>query len=351
MINGWCVGALLMTFAASKTEIRACSKSPIIDAAVHTCSSIEAATPASRIHENMRQPTSADIEVGSLLQLAKAAPFVAYPAPLIKQQHLIADFIKRSRTDEVFMPSRTDSRWNAPMQIGMTGTEFLAQYGLQVKPTPGTGNCQYYAIAMSLLNLEFDTSTHIKMLEQMTQYLKEGIAQASRHAYDVEFPHDIRQAILVSVQLDIGDQELMVPETAEESDLYFQQYIYDIAQSPSSISSYLLAGQWGTEVTLRMMAKLLQQPIFLIIAPRGLQAAPEFQVYQPERVTKTGLQFDTVEEYYIAGSESEQWVSRLQRVCRDPKSMANPPIVLLYNNFHYSRVQFVPLSYRQVQSK
>ncbi|CAH0481309.1 unnamed protein product [Peronospora belbahrii] len=273
---------------------------------------------------------------GTSSQRANAVPFIAFPAPLVEQQYLIADLIKGSHDSKVFVPFCTDSRWQIPMQIGMTGAEFLAQYGLQIAPTPATGNGQYYAVAMSLLDIQFDTSNHIEELEQMTRHLKEGIKQASRHAYEVEFPHDIRQAILVSTQLDIDDQELKVPETAEESNLLFQQYIDDIARSPSSISSYVPVEQWGTEVTLRMMAKLLQQPIFVIIASPDLQATPNFQVYQPERVAKSGFMLDTVEAYYIAGSKSEQWFSRLQHVCRDSDSMTNSPIVLLYINFYYS---------------
>ncbi|CAI5712370.1 unnamed protein product [Peronospora destructor] len=128
---------------------------------------VNATTPASRIPENMGQPTlqsPAEIKGnnlnnfklkssqagGSLPQLANAVPFVAYSAPLIEQQHLIAALIKRSRADEVFMPSRTNSRWNAPMHIGRA--KFLAQYGLQAKHTPATplgiatatGNCHIH---------------------------------------------------------------------------------------------------------------------------------------------------------------------------------------------------------------
>ncbi|KAL3657281.1 hypothetical protein V7S43_017789 [Phytophthora oleae] len=135
----------------------------------------------------------------------------------------------------------------------MTGEEVLVQFGLHTVPTPATGNCQYYAVAMSLLDLRFDTVQHIEALEQVTQHLKEGIAEASRHGYEVEFPHDIRQAILASIQLDVCGQELTIPEMEEESNLLFQEYIRDIARSPSTISSYLSVELWGTEVTLRMM--------------------------------------------------------------------------------------------------
>lgn len=359
MVNVWHGGTLLLAFAASKADSKACSTTTTTAAAVDTCSSVEAMNQESRIIKEAafsisEQSTSQFLAVieeddldasvpDSSPQRANATPLIVRPASLIKQQHLIADIIKRNRADvsQVFVPSSTDSRWKVSLQKGIRAEKVLAHYGLQPVPTPATGNCQYHAVAMSLLDVHFDTPQHVEALEQMTRRLKEGIAEASRHGYEVEFPHDIRQAILVSTQLDIDDQELTVPESEEESDLLFQEYIRDIALSPSTISASLPTELWSAEVTLRMMARLLQQPIFVIIAPRGLQSATNYQVYQPERVTKSGHELDTAEEYYITGSEPEKWFTGLQRACRGPSSMANPPIVLLYSNFHYSRVQFV----------
>ncbi|KAE8902511.1 hypothetical protein PF005_g12893 [Phytophthora fragariae] len=64
---------------------------------------------------------------------------------------------------------------------------------------------------MSLLDMRFDTPQHIEVLEQMTQVLKEGIGEARRHGYDVEFPHDIRQTILAVNQLEADGKELATP--------------------------------------------------------------------------------------------------------------------------------------------
>lgn len=57
---------------------------------------------------------------------------------------------------------------------------------------------------------------------------------------------------------------------------------------------------WGTEVTLRMMAKLLRQPIFVVIAPYGLQTTIDFQVYKPERVTKGPIKTYGLVVYYTS---------------------------------------------------
>ncbi|OWZ01569.1 hypothetical protein PHMEG_00027012 [Phytophthora megakarya] len=203
---------------------------------------------------------------------------------------------------------------------------------------PATGNCQYYAVAMSLLDMRFDTPQHVKTVELVTQLLKDGIAEATRHGYEVEFPHDIRQAILVSTQLDSEGQDLTIPESAKESDLLFREYIREVAQSPSAVSAYLPIELWGTEVTLRMMAKLLQQAIFVVIAPYGLQTNVNYQVYKPERVTKFGFELDSAEDYYVAGSVSQKWFAQLQQALN---YQTNPPIILLFSNFHYSRVRFV----------
>ncbi|EGZ27360.1 hypothetical protein PHYSODRAFT_381906, partial [Phytophthora sojae] len=88
--------------------------------------------------------------------------------------------------------------------------------------------------------------------------------------------------------------------------------IQDISQSASAVSAFVSPELWGTEVTLRMMAKLLQQPIFLIIVPYGLEAAPSYQVYEPEQTVKGGYQLDSADEHYFASSKLDEWLSRLQ---------------------------------------
>ncbi|KAK1936567.1 hypothetical protein P3T76_010002 [Phytophthora citrophthora] len=274
-------------------------------------------------------------------QVANTIPFTPRPALLIKVQRLIADSIEFTwpDTQENFVPSSTDARWESQVRADTTGAEILMQLGLHSVTTPATGNCQYYAVAMSLLDLDFDTVQHVEALEQLTRHLKEGIAEATRHGYEVEFPHDIRQTILVSTQLDVGDEELMIPETEEESNWLFQEYIRDIAHSPSTTSTYLPVELWGTEVTLRMMAKLLHQPIFVVIAPYGLQTTIDFQVYRPERVIKSGVEIDSAEQYYIPSSQYKKWFAQLQHA----NVKGNAPVVLLFSNSHYSRLQFAEL--------
>ncbi|KAL4140148.1 hypothetical protein PRNP1_015219 [Phytophthora ramorum] len=128
----------------------------------------------------------------------------------------------------------------------------------------------------------------------------------------------------------------------DESDALFQEYIDAIAQSPSDIAAFLPLELWGTEVSLRMMAKLLQQPIFVVIAPYGLQTPPSYyQVYKPERIARSGRELDSAEAYFIPSLEPERWITWLRQACGLSTSTANPPIVLLYSHSHYSRVQFV----------
>ncbi|GMF15755.1 unnamed protein product [Phytophthora fragariaefolia] len=284
-----------------------------------------------------------------------AANIALIPRPdsLDKVQLLIADVVKPTLADagEVFIPTSDDPRWKKPPQSDIRGEEVFAQYGLQQVSTPATGNCQYYAVAMALLDMDSDTPQHVGALEQVTQHLKEGILEASRHGYEVEFPHDIRQTILAVNRLEAGYQELTETLPEEESNLLFQEYLLDIAKSASTIEAFVPLEVWGTELTLRMMAKLLQQPIFVVIAPYGLQAVPSYQVYEPERSLKDGHQLDSAEEYHFPSSRLRGWLSRLQKACYDTNSTGNPPIVLLYSHLHYSRVRFSPIPAGPARSK
>ncbi|KAF4032896.1 hypothetical protein GN244_ATG15206 [Phytophthora infestans] len=68
--------------------------------------------------------------------------------------------------------------------------------GLEFVSTPPTGNCQYYAVAMALLNQGYGPDGNTRAVEDLTAKLKQGIKAAAEHCFDKEFPHDIRQTIL-----------------------------------------------------------------------------------------------------------------------------------------------------------
>ncbi|KAG6606533.1 uncharacterized protein IUM83_14402 [Phytophthora cinnamomi] len=351
MVSAWYAGALVVAFAASVVGavVSGATSASDVCLAPETMGANDLKAHQPCIPQVKSGDNDISIEKSKLQSQAKPtqesrttkdAPVVPRPVSLTKHQRLVSDLVERTLAPrDVFVPSSTDSRRKELPQNDMTVEEIFAHYGLYAVPTPATGNCQYYAVAMSLLDMRFDTPQHTEVLEQMTQLLKEGIAEASLHGYEFEFPHDIRQVILLVNRLDVGEPELATPLSEEESALLFQEYIHGIAQSASATSAFVPPGLWGTEVTLRMMAKLLVQPIFLIIAPSGLQTVPSFQVYEPERTTKGGHQLDSAEEYYFASSKLEGWLSRLQRAYREASPTANPPIVLMYSELHFSRVE------------
>ncbi|ETP33286.1 hypothetical protein F442_18193, partial [Phytophthora nicotianae P10297] len=352
MVNVWRGTALLLAFTASSMGAEVCSAT--------AGDATEAASQETRTLKVATIPISEQIFTTSLLPGEKETsgidghaahsstviPFIPRTASLSKQLRVITGLIERNRAGGIqsFKLSVNDARWKTPLQADMRVEEILMQYGLQPVPTPATGNCQYYAVAMSLLDLHFDTPQHVEALEQMTQQLKGGIEEAIRHGYDVEFPHDIRQAILVSTQLEADQQDHTIPETEEESDLLFLKLFQGIAESPSGTSAFVPTEFWGTEVTLRMMAKLLQQSIFVVNAPYGLQTHVDYLVYKAEQVTKDGYELNSAEQHFITRSNIKLWLRQLQQACEDSSSLTNPPIVLLFSNFHYSRLQFVELT-------
>lgn len=213
MVNAAFVTSLVLAFSTPPVDV----VDPVLPA-VDTCSSTEAAgqeyLKLSRlaISDQPRTTSQFVVENEQVADNPNRIPFIPRPALLTNVQHLIAGAIEsiRADTEEVFVSSGTDTHWKSKVKAESTGEEILMQLGLYPVPTPATGNCQYYAVAMSLLGLRFDTVQHIEALEQLTRHLKEGIAQAIRHGYEVEFPHDIRQTILVSTQLDVSGQEITI---------------------------------------------------------------------------------------------------------------------------------------------
>ncbi|EGZ27283.1 hypothetical protein PHYSODRAFT_389141, partial [Phytophthora sojae] len=63
----------------------------------------------------------------------------------------------------------------------------------------------------------------------------------------------------------------------------------------SKLAAYIDYRYWGTEVTLRLLAKILQREIFVVVAPLGLGDV-NYQIFQPTEAAKSGETFSSVKE-------------------------------------------------------
>eukprot|EP00644_Phytophthora_capsici_P015910 jgi/Phyca11/123060/e_gw1.49.370.1 len=84
----------------------------------------------------------------------------------------------------------------------------------------------------------------------------------------------------------------------------------DICSSSSKKTSFIADRLWGSDLTLRMAAKLLQRPIFVVVAQGSDK--PSFQVFEPSVVKNKEFTLETAKEYNFDGTTPELWVNRLQ---------------------------------------
>ncbi|KAF4035595.1 hypothetical protein GN244_ATG12393 [Phytophthora infestans] len=139
-----------------------------------------------------------------------------------KQQHLIEKLIqaKADVLDRGATETCRDIKLKEVRQ--WTGREVLQRCGLQEVSTPATGNSQYYAIAMALLQKGFDTPDNKTAIEFLTGKLKKGIVVASNHFFEQEFPHDIREAILSTIE------PVKERHTPQQSERAMKRYLREI---------------------------------------------------------------------------------------------------------------------------
>ncbi|EGZ25883.1 hypothetical protein PHYSODRAFT_372842, partial [Phytophthora sojae] len=79
----------------------------------------------------------------------------------------------------------------------------------------------------------------------------------------------------------------------------------------SELAAYIDYRYWGTEVTLRLLAKIIQREIFVVVAPSGLDDA-SYLIFQPDEVENLGETFSSVKERNYEGKKPKGWIKRLQ---------------------------------------
>lgn len=113
----------------------------------------------------------------------------------------------------------------------------------------------------------FTDKASVTALEVITDKLKKGMWSAVNHFFAQEFPHDIREAILSSVDEGLTSNGTRLTESQTAQGL--KDYMHAICGSTSKLAAYIDSRHWGTEVTLRMMTKVLEREIFVVVAPQG----------------------------------------------------------------------------------
>ncbi|GMF44831.1 unnamed protein product [Phytophthora fragariaefolia] len=216
---------------------------------------------------------------------------------------------------------------------GNTGKKVMELCGLSEVSTPDTGNCQYYSMAMDLLDKDFSTEESSKAIENLTAKVKKGQKMALEHGCEEEYSHAEGQTRLLSCMYDTSNL------TESQTKQQLMEYMEDVVSSSSKKTSFIAKSLWGTDFTLHLATKLLQRPIFVLIATDNLETAT-YQIYEPQRVTKTQFTIDTAGEYTISNDKSKIWIQRLQKECQSNEPVEHLPIVLKYGHQHYSRLQF-----------
>lgn len=257
------------------------------------------------------------------------------PAALSKQQRLIMEAVSRQNPSPDWEATKQLQQLNIAEldQTKLTGHMLLESSGLHEVETPKTGNCQYYAMAMAMLSTDFSTAERAKAIENLTSKLKKGLQQALDHGFDEEYSHSERKLLLLATMKNTSSL------SAKESTGLLREHLEDIVSSSSKRTTFLARSLWGSALTLQLAAKLLQRPIFVILARDGLEKAM-YQVFEPQERTTETCTMETAGEFNFSKDESKVWLTRLQGECRSPRGKEHLPIVLQYGSQHYSWLQF-----------
>ncbi|KAG1701437.1 hypothetical protein DVH05_010744 [Phytophthora capsici] len=223
----------------------------------------------------------------------------------------------------------------------VSGEQVLQDCGLEEMETPGTGNCQYYAVATTVLQRNFDTVDNVTTLENLTGKLKKGIVAAATHCFEEEYNHDHRSNQLKDLARREGEAtKTNLPKfTAVQSKTKYQEYLKEMSQTTSKLDARILTRYWGTSESLRMLAKLLERSIFVILARNGMEHA-SYQIFEPAQVQGQGGKYASAKERIMPKGQPKNWIKALQKACKSHQERGESPIVLKYNGNHYSWLRF-----------
>ncbi|KAE8983964.1 hypothetical protein PR001_g23309 [Phytophthora rubi] len=206
--------------------------------------------------------------------------------------------------------------------------------GLEVVDTPPNGNCQYYAVAMALLNRTFELGEDQTAVETLTAKLKKGILAASNHFFEEEYPHSSRMYLLRSIN---NHKQMKLTEDQSKTEL--RRYFSEIAGSTCSEMGCVRGNLWGSSETLRMMAKILQRKIFCVVAQPSFAEAT-YAYYDIKEKKQYGKTFTTAVERGFSANDVAKWLQALKTECNKMARTGISPLVILFTPGHYEWLRF-----------
>ncbi|OWZ11784.1 hypothetical protein PHMEG_00015142 [Phytophthora megakarya] len=262
---------------------------------------------------------------------------------MMKQKELMEKLIgeKREKTEEGVYDACLHIDVEKYPNEAVSGLQVLQDCGLEQVATPRTGNCQYYAVAMALLEKDFSKQDDVAPLENLTGKIKRGITAAANHFFEQEYPHDERMRLLKDLARREGvlDARNSPKLTAIQSKTQYQEYIVEQSKTTSKLDTRIPVRYWGSTETLRMMAKILRRPIFTVDARKGMRSAC-YTIFEPADVKVRGKEYFSAKERMMDVGKPRRWIKALQLACKPENRKKAVPIVLLYSGNHYTRLRF-----------
>ncbi|KAF4032132.1 hypothetical protein GN244_ATG15999 [Phytophthora infestans] len=186
---------------------------------------------------------------------------------------------------------------------------------------------------MALLQKGFDTPDNKTAIENLTVKLKKGIVAASNHFFEQKFPHGIREAIFSTIE------PVKERPTPQQSERAIKRYLREIGQTTSKRENRIDLCYWGSEVTLKMISKILNKKIYVVVASTGLETS-SFQVFYPAQSNRNGETYMTVKEKNFSIGAPEDWIQDIQAGFKTEDTPTQDPIVLLFQSEHYTWLRF-----------
>ncbi|GMF25544.1 unnamed protein product [Phytophthora lilii] len=227
-----------------------------------------------------------------------------------KQGRLIEKQIESKRLTPDSVAMQQCMNLASTSKLTWNGNQVLHQCGLGAIATPATGNCQYYAVAMALLQREFSSEENGAAIENLAAKLKRGLVAASYHLFEEEFSSGIRQAFLST--LNTAAAPVPINQTAIE----LKAYLKELSQTTSKRNATIERRYWGNELTQRMMAEIIDGKIY--VRASGLSKKESSALL----TQRAGLK------------------SSIQQELNESIQQGHCPIVILYQSEHYSWLRF-----------
>jgi hypothetical protein len=192
--------------------------------------------------------------------------------------------------------------------------------------TPGTGNCQFYALAAALNQKDFQERSSHEDLILATTILKYGIFLAST----ANTAPESKLGNIARILDFADDSQADVADETTQRQIF--QYYKGIALSSSDLHHILERRLWGGYDSLRMAAKVLHRQIFLISEAETDRDDVYLTQFKPGLLRHEGQVHKSI---MLCQPGTQGW---LQAVAADHQRTGKAPIILTFRNMHYNAV-------------